>query len=55
MIDEYKLVIENGTWELIYFPINVKPIICKWVYIIKYQLHNKIDKYKAILVAKGFS
>ena len=36
-------------------PHDVKPIGCKWVYIIKYKANGDIDKYKERLVEKGFA
>jgi hypothetical protein len=55
MLDEYKAVIENGTWKIVDCPPDVKPIRCKWVYRIKYNPYRTIDKYKERLVAKGFA
>jgi hypothetical protein len=55
MINEYDSVLANGTWNLVDSPQDVKPIGCKWVYLVKYKPNGKIDKYKARLVAKGFS
>ena len=55
MRSEYNSVIENGTWKLVDYPSNVKPIGCKWVYRIKYKSNGEVDKYKARLVAKGFA
>jgi hypothetical protein len=52
MVDEYDLVIANGTWKLVDCPTNVKPIDCKWVYRIKYKANGEVDKYKARLVQK---
>ncbi|GJS10903.1 ribonuclease H-like domain-containing protein [Tanacetum coccineum] len=36
-------------------PINGKTIGCKWLFKIKYKYSREIERYKAILVAKGFS
>jgi len=55
MVDEYKAVMENGTWKLVDFPLDVEPIGCKWVYLINYNPDWTIDKYKEIFVAKGFA
>ncbi|GJT00475.1 ribonuclease H-like domain-containing protein [Tanacetum coccineum] len=43
------------TWFITDLPANRKPIICKWIYKIKYKSNGEIDRYKARLVAKGFS
>jgi len=55
IINEYDLVLANGTWNLVDFPHDVKPISCKWVYRVKYKPNGKIDKYKERIVAKGFA
>ena len=41
--------------EIVECPKDVKPIGCKWVYIIKYKANGEIDKYKARLITNGFS
>ena len=55
MVEEYQAVIDSNTWKLVDCPANVKPIGCKWVYRIKYNQNGELEKYKAQLVAKGFS
>jgi hypothetical protein len=55
MINEYDLVLANGTWNLVDFPHDVNPIGCKWVYRVKYKPNGKIEKYKERLVARGFA
>jgi hypothetical protein len=32
-----------------------KPITCKWIFKIKYKADGTIQKYKALLIAKGFT
>ncbi|GKD73220.1 putative RNA-directed DNA polymerase, partial [Tanacetum coccineum] len=46
---------KNNTWEVSNLPPGKKPIGCKWVYKIKYKSYGEIDRYKAILVAKGYN
>jgi hypothetical protein len=55
MVDEYMELMDNGTWKIVDFPLNVKPIRWIWVYHIKYNLDETIEKYKARLVAKYFA
>ena len=45
----------NQTWTLTSLPITQKPIECKWVYKIKYKSNDSVDRYKAHLVAKGYT
>ena len=52
---EFKQLIDNNTWTLVELPANRKPIKCKWVYKIKFNSDDDIEKYKARFVAKGFT
>ena len=45
----------NHTWTLTPLPTGKKLIGCKWVYKIKYKADGSIERYKASLVAKGFT
>ena len=46
---------KNTTWELVSLPPGRKLVQCKWVFRTKVAADGKTCKYKAILVAKGFS
>ena len=46
---------KNGTWQLIDPPPKRKVIGTKWVYKVKYKSDDSLEKYKARLVAQGFS
>ena len=54
MLDEYDVLVHNGTWELV--PANCKQNVVshKWIFRTKFLPDGSIDKYKARLVAKGF-
>ena len=45
----------NHTWTLTPFPPHKKPIGCKWVYRVKYRYDESVERYKARLVATGFT
>ena len=45
----------NQTWDLVPLPEARKPVGCKWVFKRKMGSDGSIEKYKACLVAKGFS
>ncbi|XP_073119656.1 uncharacterized protein [Henckelia pumila] len=45
----------NKTWVIVPLPPRKKSIGCKWVYKLKYRADGSIDRYKAHLVAKGYT
>jgi len=55
MLEKYSSLMNNHTWDLIPLPKGQKLVHCKWVYRTKYVADGTVDKYKAQLVAKGFS
>ncbi|CAL8997356.1 unnamed protein product [Prunus brigantina] len=55
MGEEITALEQNQTWDLVPKPRDVKPISCKWVYKIKRRPDGAIERYKARLVARGFS
>ena len=55
MDDEYSALMRNNTWQLVELPPSRVPIGSKWVFRTKYNLDGSLQKYKARLVAWGFS
>ena len=55
MKDEMKSIRTNQVWELVDLPPRRKSIGNKWVLKIKRKADGSIDKYKAQLVAKGYT
>jgi hypothetical protein len=53
--EEILSLLENGTWEEVLPPNGANLVSCKWVYTIKLNNDGTIDRYKARLVARGFS
>ena len=54
MEEEMLTLMENETWDLVDAPKGVKPIRCRWVYKVKYNINNSFNWYKAQLVGKGY-
>ena len=45
----------NGVWDLEEIPNGAKTVGCKWVYKTKLDSQGNIERYKARLMAKGFT
>ena len=54
MNSEIESLKENQTWEIVSLPKGSKPLPSKWVYKIKTNPDESIDKYKARLVIKDW-
>lgn len=46
---------ENDVWELVKLPEGRKSVGSKWVFKTKMNADGRIERYKARLVAQGFS
>ncbi|CAJ2662215.1 unnamed protein product [Trifolium pratense] len=55
MHDELASMSHNEVWDLTELPVGCKAVGCKWVFKTKRDPNGKIERYKAILVAKGYS
>jgi hypothetical protein len=53
--DELRAHAENGTWEIVKLPPGQKAIGSRWFMKIKRLADGSIDRYRARLVAKGYS
>ena len=52
--DEVESILQNHTWELVDLPLGSKPLGYKWIFKKKMKADGSIDKYKVILVIKGY-
>ena len=56
MDSEYQsALMDNGTWQLVPAPPNRKLVTCKWLLRKKFHADGTISRYKARLVARGFT
>eukprot|EP00253_Pinus_taeda_P030734 PITA_30734 len=55
MVDEMASLHKNEAWDLVELLAGRKPIGNKWVFKKKTNAEGKVEKYKAWLVAKGYS
>jgi len=51
---EYDACISNETWIVEPLPNKCRALPCKWLFSVKYNADNSIDKFKARLVIQGF-
>ena len=55
VMEEIRALKKNETWEVMTLPRGKKPVGCKWVFTVKYKADGTVERYKACLVAKGFT
>ena len=55
MREELEALRKNQTWELTDLLEGKRAVGCKWVFTIKQNPEGKIERYKARLVARGYS
>lgn len=53
--DELDALEENYIWYVVPLPLGNKPIGCRWMYKIKCHSDGSVDRYKARVVAKGYT
>ena len=55
MNEEIKSMKDNDIWDLVTLPESVEPIGCKWIFKTKRNSKGDVERYKAHLVAKGYT
>ncbi|CAM8880777.1 unnamed protein product [Rhodiola kirilowii] len=55
MNKEIKALEDNHTWILTDLPRDKTLVDCKWIYKVKFHSDGSVERYKARLVARGFT
>ena len=55
MEEEISALVRRGTWDIVYRPADANVVSCRWVFTIKYNPDETVNRYKARLVVRGFS
>lgn len=55
MHEEMQSIRNNDTYDIVKLPEGKKPISCRWIFRIKRNIDGSIDRFKARLVARGYS
>lgn len=48
-------LLTRNTWDLVPLPEVIHPVASKWVFIVKDHPNGSIERYKSLLVAKGYT
>jgi hypothetical protein len=55
MLEELRALEKNKTWDLVKLPPGKKAMSCKWVFTVKQNPEGNVERYKARLIARGYS
>ena len=55
MNEDMQELSKNETWELVLSSRHQKAIGCQWIYKVKHNVDGTVNRYKALLVAKGYA
>ncbi|XP_073266308.1 epi-neemfruitin B synthase L1AT [Populus alba] len=55
MNEEMRSLQKNCTWEVVELPTGKVPVGCRWVFTIKHKANGTIERFKARLIAKGYT
>jgi len=55
MVDEYKALVDNGTWRFVPRPPRANVVSGKWIFKHKYHSDGSLARHKARWVVRGFS
>ena len=52
---EISALLQFGTWRYVQRPKDHSVVTCKWTFLVKYDADGRVERFKARLVARGFS
>ena len=55
MLEEVDALKKNETWVTTKLPLGKKVVSCKWIFTVKYNSDGSVNRFKARLVARGFT
>jgi hypothetical protein len=55
MADEYRVLMDNGTWRLVPRPPGVNIVSGRWLWKLKYNADDTLPKHKARWVSRGYN
>ena len=55
MDTEYQALLRNQTWTLVSPPLGAHIVGCRWIYKVKYKPDGSVDRFKARLLAQGYT
>ncbi|CAH9078510.1 unnamed protein product [Cuscuta europaea] len=55
MLTEMEALHSSGTWEVVSHPPSKSVVGFRWIYTVKVGPHGQVDRFKAHLVAKGYT
>lgn len=55
MAEEMRALQTNCTWDVVPLPPGKKIVGCQWIFTIKHKADGSVERYKATLVAKGYT
>ena len=53
--EELRALQKNDTWVLVPLPEGKKTVGCKWVFSFKHKANGTVERFKARLIAKGYT
>ena len=55
VLEDVNVLEKNETWVVTKLPIEKKVVSCKWIFTVKYNSDGSVSRFKAQMVARGFT